>query len=278
MRNTFGSRLFLSLAAVFFLAGVAAPSLRSATLAADYRVQNTLNSSVGTIGPLTIVDTAADVSFVSATVLGQTQQVLNFANVGSDHGVQAQTNGFLSATTYSIVMLASFNFTLGDSVATKIFDFKNLSSDAGLYVNDLTGLLSFNGITPLPIGGTPVVTGNYTQIVLTRDGATGLTTVYQNGMIAFSFTDTNGDAVLGDATATGNAFLTVFDDDNANIVGVTNESTQGNLARLRLYDGVLTAQEVAALDTVVVPEPATWMLSAIGLGLIGLLVRRTRAA
>jgi hypothetical protein len=248
-----------------FIFTTVSPGVFGASVAADYQLQDSYGSSVGGIGALVPIGTTTDLAFTSDVVGGRTQEVLTISTFGSNHGVQAATTGFVNPADYSVVLLASYNLA-GSSVATKIFDFKNLSSDAGLYINGATGLISFNGVLPVPpIGGTVVLGGIYNQIVLTRDGSTGLTSIYQDGALAFSFTDTNGDAILGDATATGNGYLSVFDDDNANPVGVTNESTQGNLARLRLYDGALTSAEVAALDTIVVPEAGSVVLGALGM-------------
>jgi hypothetical protein len=250
----------------------------NATLAADYQVQNTYASSVGIIGPLTVVGSADDASFTNnVDVDGNTQTVLTTKINGDGTpddggGVQAQTAGFIASDDYSVVLLADFNLQ-PDLVATKVFDFQNLSSDDGLYINDATGLLYFNGVAGAT-GGTPAVSGTYTQIVLTRDSATDEVSVYQDGSLAFDFDDTSDMAVLGDSVSpSSNAYLTVFKDDDTGIgSGVTDETSVGDIARLRLYDGVLTAGQVAALDTVV-PEPLS--LGSLLLG-AGLILRRRR--
>lgn len=267
--------------------------LGAATLVADYQLQNVYTSSVGSIGALSVVGNAGDISFQNNVVVdGHTQTVLQTSiNFGSNPqmlldggaGVQAQTgtaaNTYVTPDNYSAVVLADFNISpTAGVVATKLLDFKNLSSDAGLYVNDLTGELYFNGATTIaPTGVTiPTLTGSYAQIVLTRDAATNLVTVYANGTEVFHFTDSTGLAVLGDkpsAPPSSDSYLTVFKDDETGILGQTdNETTVGDLARLRLYDGALTAAEVAALDTVV-PEPAS---CAILLLSAGMLIRRAR--
>jgi Concanavalin A-like lectin/glucanases superfamily/PEP-CTERM motif len=262
-----------------------APYLRAQTIAADYQVQGTFNSSVGSIGPLTIVGPAGGVIFTSDTVNGNPQQVLNIQASNTmppfdESGVQTQTNPFLSASNYSIVLLANFNLDTADVVATKIFDFKNLSSDAGLYVNAMTGTLAFidgSGIVQ-GTGGAALSSLTYAQIVLTRDSSTNLTSVYLNGTLAFSFTDNVGLAVLGDSSASGNSFLTLFKDDGMGLGGsMLSESTQGNIARLRLYDGVLSADDVMHLDTTV-PEPSTFLLCGIGGCFLVALLRRRQSA
>ena len=260
----------LSLAFVVF-AFCNVPLAHSQTLAADYQVQDTFNSSVGSIGPLTIVGPTGGVTFQSDTVNGNPQQVLNIQASNTtppfdESGVQTQTNPFLSASNYSIVLLANFNLNTADVVATKIFDFKNLSSDAGLYVNAASGTLAFidgSGILQ-GTGGAALSSLTYAQIVLTRDSSTNLTSVYLNGTLAFSFTDNVGLAVLGDSSMSGNSFLTLFKDDGMGLGGsILSESTQGNLARLRLYDGVLSPTDVMNLDTTI-PEPSTYLLCVVG--------------
>ncbi len=261
---------------------VSASSARAQTLAADYQVQNVFTSSVGSIGPLTVVGPAGGVAFKDDTVNGNPQKVLNIQSNNTtapfvQSGVQTQTNPFLSASNYSVVLLANFNLSTGDVVATKIFDFKNLSSDAGLYVNAANGTLAFiDGSNMIQgTGGAALSSLTYAQIVLTRDSSNNLTSVYLNGTLAFSFTDNVGLAVLGDSSMSGNSFLTLFKDDGMGLGGsMLSESTQGNIARLRLYDGVLSADDVMHLDTTA-PEPSTYLLCAVG-GCVLLILRGRR--
>lgn len=239
-------------------------ALRGATLVADYQLQNTLASSVGAIGPLTVVGDPSSAFFTSDTVNGNPQQVLTITSGsplgGGPAGVQAQVIPFLNPADYSAVLLANFDINPLGVLSTKIMDFKNLSTDAGLYVQDATGTLTFiDGSAAIQgSGGAALSSLTYVQIVLTRDDATDLTSVYLDGAPAFSFTDSSGLAVMGDSSPSGNAFLTLFlDDTGGTFGGVEPESTVGNIARLRLYDGVLTPQEVADLDTTIpVPEVA----------------------
>src|ERR1700712_4709714 len=131
-------------------AAVCLTSARAATLAGDYQLQDVYTSSVPPAGPLVPVGTLTDQMFVDSNVNGVNQRVLQFTGVGDQHGVQLQTNPFVSSTTYSLVLLASFDLSTTSGVATKIFDFQNLSSDAGLYINSVSGLLSFNGAATPP--------------------------------------------------------------------------------------------------------------------------------
>ena len=271
--------------ATAFLALAHPPAARAQTLAADYRLQDTLASSVGAIGPLTPVGGVGGVTFMTDTVDAKMQRVLNIQVIGmppttTDSGVRTQTNPFVDSSNYSIVLLANFNLNQSAIVATKIFDFKNLSGDAGLYVQSNTGTLAFidnSGVLQNAPGGAALSSLMYAQIVLARDGVTNLVSVYQDGTLAFSFTDTNGLAILGDATMTGNSFLTLFKDDGTGLAGgMVNEGTQGNLARLRFYNGVLSAQQVAGLDRAI-PEPSTWALLVLGLAAALYVTRLKRA-
>jgi len=257
--------------------GLGASNAFSQTLEADYQLQNTFDSSVPSgIGPLAVTGDPGGANFVTDTVDGNSQQVLQISTslIGTPPdlipvttGLQTQTNPFVDPANYSAVLLANFQTAPSSTNITKVMDFANLSSDAGLYLNDLTGLLAFYDGAGMVLGmsSTPVVTGDYAQIVLTRDSSTDLTTVYVNGVAQFSFTDSANLAVLSDATNTGNAYLTLYQDDGQGIGGdLVNEATVGNIARLRLYNGVLSAEQVGALDTVAVPEPSTWLLVMLG--------------
>ncbi len=268
------AQLSVSLSSALVALAISTVPARAAVVG-DYRFQDVLTSSVGPATTLSLVDPMQG-TFMDSNVLGQMQRVLNFG-VSNDHGVKVNTLSFLSATTYSIVLLASFNLSpppMG-SIAEKLFDFKNLSSDNGVYVNSTSGLISFLGPTVLQVGGTPAVSGTYTQIVLTRDGATNQTTLYQDGVAAFQFVDTGNVAVLGDGVGGTGTFLAVFADD---VTSTTDESLAGNIARLRLYNTVLTAAQVMALDTTApIPEPTTWALLATGAFAIFAFRRRASA-
>lgn len=240
------------------------PAVRAQTPIGDYQFQNVYTSTGGTLGPLTTIS-GGTYTFQSATVNGTTQQVLSVSN----GGVQTPANPFSDANqgVHSIVLNASV--TISGTSITKIFDFKNLSTDAGLYISDASGLLQFiDNSSAVVAGGTgtaPVLTGTYFQLPLTR-AAAGLVTGYQDGAQAFQFTDTGNLATLGN-------LLTIYKDEGLGLGGYV-ENTNGNLARLRLYNEALTPAQVAAL----VPEPSTWALLVAGgaaLGWVALRRRRT---
>ena len=125
-----------------------------------------------------------------------------------------------------------FRFDRLDGYA-KIVDFNNATEDCGLYSFD--GRMEFWPITP---GfGAAVEADSYAHVVLTRD-ATDNVVAYLNGARQLSFHDT-GDIAVIDAHDT----LRLFSDDTV----TPNEDSGGAVSRIRLYDGTLSASDVAAL-------------------------------
>jgi hypothetical protein len=167
-------------------------------------------------------------SFSSASIGGTPTTVYNF---GTQQGLSLDATGLISDN-YTIAALLQFNDTSG---YRKIFDFKNLTSDYGLYTN--SGQLNFYNKSS---GGPTVGPGTFFEAVLTRDSSTDLVTAYFDGTPVFSFTDSSSLGVISAAN-----LLNLFHDD-ATTSG--NESSSGSVAGLRIFDNVLTDAEVAALD------------------------------
>jgi hypothetical protein len=167
-------------------------------------------------------------SFSSASIGGPPTTVYNF---GTQQGLSLDATGLISDN-YTIAALLQFNDIIG---YRKIFDFKNLASDQGLYT--LFGQLNFyNKIS----GGPTVGPGTFFEVVLTRDSSTALMTAYLDGTPVFSFSDSSSLGVISAAN-----LLNIFQDD-AIIGGI--ESSSGSVAGLRIFNNVLTDAEVAALD------------------------------
>lgn len=201
-------------------------TLAAASVVADYRFNASHDSAVGSAPAL--VDIGAN-SFVTETVDGTPCTVLMFAE---GNGLTLATEGVITQDTYSLVMLFRLDTTSG---YRKIADFKNGTSDTGLY--NLSGNLRF--YSDAVGSNSPFQDNVYAQAVLTRDGATKTITGYVDGTQEFQFTDTSDNGVISDAKTL--RFL--LDDE---LTG--SEESGGAVARIRLYDGVLTAQQIADLD------------------------------
>lgn len=228
--------------AAFLLISGATPKVEAQTCApsADYRFQGTRSSFVGTAPALTDIGTGGN-SFAIDTVDGASRSVLQFPQ---GNGVQLQpTTGTIANDAYTIVVLFKFADV---SNFRRILDFKNGTSDTGLYV--LNGNLIFYNVAATG-SGAPIAANTYVQVVLTRN-ATGTVTGYVNGAQQFSFNDSTSNAVIDSNNA-----LRFFKDNISG--GATGEESAGSVARIRLYNCVLTASEVAALDQAPAAQPLT---------------------
>jgi len=176
---------------------------------------------------------------------------------GSNLGLSAY--GAMPTSGYSIDMTFDFDDVSGYN---KVVDFKNKASDTGLYVYH--GALYFYNVAI----GPQVVTGNQTfRLTLTRDDATNQVAGYINGALQFSFVDVSGLAVFSATDAVAH----FFQDDGQ------HEYDSGFVDYIRVFDGALTADEVAALTnpvTPAVPLPAAGWLLVAGIGAIGAMRRR----
>jgi hypothetical protein len=218
----------------------------AATLEHVYNFQNSLADSLG--GP-------------NLTSLGGTIGATSYT-FGAQQGLSL-SGALLNDDSYSIFMNFEFDTLTG---FRKIVDFKDLASDNGLY-NLSTALNYYNFAT----GPTGVFTpGVFAAVTITRDSSTGLVVGYVNGVPEISFTDSSSDAVFNAA----NNIINFFQDDS---VTGGRESSSGAVNKIEIFDGALSAAEVAALTPgTPTPEPVSFGLA--GLGLLALsAVRRFRA-
>ncbi|MDQ3913607.1 MAG: Ig-like domain-containing protein, partial [Actinomycetota bacterium] len=212
---------------------------------ADYQVQNTHSTSVGTAPALTDIGPGTN-AFTTTTIDGNSRKVLSFPQ---GNGVKlSPTTGVVFNGTYTIAILFEFDNVDG---YRRIIDFKNGTSDNGLYVHN--GNLEFFRGSPLnPAGtGAPIAANTYVQVVLTRDASDRSVVGYVDGIQQFSFFDNNKLSLsdtVNDGVIDSNNTLRFFRDNESD--GVTTEHSSGSVARIRLYDGALTPSEVGALDRI----------------------------
>ena len=201
----------------------------SAGLTADYQLLGNLESSVAGAPALTPI--GANTTFIPGTVDGHTQPVLAFAQ-GNGLSLAPTTSVLPDSGTYTIVALVQFATIAG---FRKYFDFKNASVDTGLY--DSSGNLRFYNYTAG--SGTPIATG-YVDIALTRTAA-GTLAGYVDGMLQFTADDSANQYGVIDVVNT----LRFFVDDNATS-GI--EASDGAVARIRVWDSALIADEIKTLE------------------------------
>ena len=182
---------------------------------------------------------------------------------GANQGLKL-SGVFATNTDYSIAINSRFDVTTG---YRKIVDFSNLASDDGYYnldtATDLYPVLSG------PAGAYADNTMAFT--VLTRNATSGLFSVYVNGVLQLSNTDTPGYADFAGGIAH------FFVDDFAT---GQREASGGFVNYLATYNRELSAREVAGLNPFrnVVPEPTTNALVAVGLAGMFAIIRRRRTA
>jgi hypothetical protein len=196
-----------------------------ATATADYYFQGSLESSLGTAPDLVEVEKGSSV-FTADGTTGVT--VLRFA--GGRGLALAPTTHVIRSSGYSIELLFRFDLLAG---FRKVIDFKNGSTDDGLYVLD--GCLTF--VPKEQDALTRIGSDSYVQVVLTRDAADQVVG-YVDGVRQFAFHDRGGLAKVG-----GSDGLRFFVDD----VTTSQEWSSGSVSQIRLFDQALTANEVALL-------------------------------
>jgi hypothetical protein len=194
---------------------------------ADYTFQNSLSNSIGSGPVLTNIGIGSS-TFATETVNSESRTVLQFP-IGN--GLQlSPTTGLIANDTYTIVVYFRFTEVSG---YRKIIDVSNGLADEGLYNLD-------NTLRYYPQSGsseTPIQTDQYVQVVLTRDQS-GTVKGYADGTEYVSFNDTGNIGVITTANV-----LRFFKDDNVQ----SGEQATGAVARIRLFDTVLTSNQIQSL-------------------------------
>ena len=220
------------IATLLVLASADAPCL--AGIIHDYELNGSFADSLG--GP-------------ALAPAGGTLNATNYS-FGANQGLSLSSWLTGSATSGNYSIETTFNFSNLSSFR-KIIDFKDLTSDNGLY--NLNTALNF---FPEATGPSGAFTANVNaHLVLTRDGGTNQVVGYVNGVQQISFTDSSSRATF---TGTNNIIQFFKDDFNT---GQT-EASGGVVDFIRIYDSALTRLEVAALEAA--PAPQGLVLAALG--------------
>ncbi len=243
-----------------------------ATVVGSWSFNNNFHADQAGVPDLTPVDPTATSNFLTDNVFGQTRTVWNFTGNASptnqQGGFTLNTTGLVTPESYSVDMV--FEFTQRDGAWRRILDVQNRQSDSGLYVDPSDNLDIY------PISGSSASWDNnvYHHLVMTDNGTT--VTTYLDGVSQFSATTTEMNLDF-DTVDNPNALLNVFLDNV--VAGGQGEWSAGNIALFRVWDGVLTADEAAALAThpFATPEPASLSL-LLGGSLMLLRRRRGRAS
>lgn len=230
------------IAAVFLLS--CATSANAATLLHNYKFQGNLNDSLG--GTALIAD-------------GGTLGPSNYS-FDKNQGLTL-SNGLAAGDSYSIAL--NFNFTTLNGWQ-KIVDFNGLVPDSGFYTLDNT--LNFYPVTN---GSTPLLGLTNADVVITRDSSTNVFTAYLNGVQELTFLDSSSLAVFSSA----NNIIHFFEDDATT---GNNEAAPGVINSIRIWDGALSANEVANISAIPVPA-AIWLFGS-GLGLLSFTCRKNKKA
>lgn len=189
---------------------------------------------------------------------------------GANQGLTLTGTGLANLGEYSIEMRVKLDSlrAFSGSRWIKLIDFKNLTSDDGLYSFDTDGNPNGTIVQFYPIGGTldSFTPNQFANVVITRDGTTKQVVTYVEGFGQFSFTDFSDRAVFS------NNIIHFMRDDAATGFG---EAGSGSLDYIRIYGNALTATEVSNLNPV--PDAAS-TLGLIGLALAAIAGARRRFA
>lgn len=245
---------FLALVGVGGILALAS-SADAASLEGDYRFDDNLDSSLAGAPPLTPAGPGISL-FETKAVNGMGDRVLSFP---AGTGLRLDPVASLDRSDYSVIATFAWD-ALSGYQRILAFEPEVLSSDSGLYSYDDyldfyydEGNASFEG----PAGA--LTANEFADLSFTR-AANGQARAFLGDVEQTSFTDALENAVIGSDG------LRFFKDDGS-------EDGAGSVARIRIYDGVLTPAEIATIR-------ATGGLPATGsaMGKPRLLPRKARKA
>jgi OmpA-OmpF porin, OOP family len=160
-------------------------------------------------------------------ISGKTKTVYRFEKNSGFQFDDAAAGTFLGST-YTIELYFVF-----DELQSwkRVIDWKNRKTDNGAYV--YYGELNFYPY--VYSGEAPVLPGEYTYYVVTRDGSTNKLLIYTDAKVEIEFIDTDNDGIVDEDHA-----LNFFFDD----LIVPNEASSGAVALLNMYNYVLDSNTI----------------------------------
>lgn len=150
---------------------------------------------------------------------------------GANQGLRL-TDALANTGTYSIVMTLELDSLAG--MFNKLIDFENRTTDFGVYVTE--GALQ---LYPGFAGADTVVANTDFHLALTRDGSTGVTNLYLNGVLQRRYT-----GFAASVAVVPDNILVFFEDDFETFA---HEAVGGSVDHIAIYHTTLSAQEVAEL-------------------------------
>jgi OOP family OmpA-OmpF porin len=160
-------------------------------------------------------------------VSGKTKTVYRFENNSGFQFNNTDAGNFLGET-YTIELYFVF-----DNLSSwkRVIDWKNRTTDKGAYVYN--GQLNFYNY--VYSGEAPVLAGEYTYYIVTRDGASKALKIFTDAKIEIEFNDIDNEGVLS-----ADNVLNFFHDD----LMVPNEASSGAVAMLNIYDYALDTNTI----------------------------------
>lgn len=217
-----------------FFVLVASPAETVADIIHNYEFSGNLSDSIGGV---TLIPNGG-------TVTSSEYQFL------ANQGLALQSPRALKS--YTLAMRFRFSEVSG---FRKAVDFKNLTSDNGLYVS--TARLELYGVSGAGPGGA-FAANVFSVLALTRNDSTKNVIGYVNGIKQWEFTD-NGEVAVPDITS-GVSTFQFFKDD-----GLSSEASAGVVDWIKVYDAPLSMADIAGLSTSV-PEPGVVMICGLVCG------------
>ena len=217
---------------------------RPANLKATYQLNQSFAADQPGAPALTPVDPQVASAFVPDSVLGTARTVWAFTGTASPADQQAgltlATPGLVNAESYSVDMVAEF--TQGDGAWRRLLDVQGRQSDNGFYVDPS------NNLDIYPVSGSTAAfaTGVYHHVAMTVDGTAAMPVLraYLDGVLQFTSMTSEMD-LDADPNNNPGQVLGLFLDNVA--AGGQGEWSPGRVAIIRLWDGVLTDAQTAAL-------------------------------